>query len=371
MPQEECVDTQRLKERIRNINAKLLRASYGDELFQNSNLSNQIQVRLPLLIADSVKLTAPGYDDLRDDFLQELTLLSDRFLRSRRFRAGIGLSYAYLPTLRYMDVERVDFSPYQSAPSGGADAVIFNTQFTDQSLPALILSAKVPYLQLDIEVPKLKHEQSIATPVQQRPGDGNNDLLARTTVNAKLSVEYEASAKLSFMDVWQAIQDRKCKDAPVDCKSNYYQYDFGLGIGMTGFRIKNDVSTDVRFRSDPTQVFNDLQPGATITSKSDSAFNTIFLTAFYTFRISDEFQLGIDARYYDKKKVGSREVDIEGLTAGFSAVWYPTYSWRAKAKKADTSSETDKPADANPITTSPEGMGSAPQAPKSGPGLRR
>ena len=306
---------------IRKINHKLMKASYTDPLFQNKHLSYQIKTRMPLLIADSLKLHEDNSAARRKDFEDELRLLSDRFLSARRFRAGIGLSYSYLPTLTYQASPRVDFSPFQTASSGGADTVLFNTELSDRSVRALALSAKVPWVQLDVSIPDLKHTQTTTTTVQQRPGDADNDLLARTTIDSELRVEYDASVNVCVMDVVNWF--REVYDKP----TRNYQFDFGFGVGMTGLEIKDSVSTDVRFRTNPASTFNDLPPGAMITSGETNTFNAVFGSVHASFRISDEIQVGVQTRFYEKDRVSDSEIDVDGVTISLSALWYPTFPW--------------------------------------------
>jgi hypothetical protein len=305
----------------RAINKKLMKSSYTDGLFQNANLSNQIQTRLPLLIADSVKLNADKTPAFRDDFIDELDLLKERYLSSKRFRAGVGLSYSYLPRINYQATPRVDFSPFQTAASGGSDVVVFNTDFSNRSVPALLISAKVPILQLDVGIPDAKHTETTTTTVQQRAGDADNDLLARTTIKSELKIEYDVSLKVSPLDVYNWWQDKHGR------RPANLQFDYGAGIGLTGFQIKDDVSTDVRFRSDPGDVFNDLPAGTTITSSNASSFTTVFASLYFAFRVSDELQLGFETRYYQKDRTSSSEVKVDGATFSLSGIWYPTFNW--------------------------------------------
>ena len=85
---------------VRGLTSKLMDASYGDALHQNANLSDQIKTRLPLLIADSAKIARPTQGEAigrqKEDFLRELKLLTERFLKSGKFRIGIGASYIYI-----------------------------------------------------------------------------------------------------------------------------------------------------------------------------------------------------------------------------------------------------------------------------------
>lgn len=306
---------------VRRINRQLMSSSYTDQLFQNGNLSNQIMVRLPLLIEDSVKLGLDGGRAPCDDFLQELTLLSDRFLASKRFRAGLGLSYSYLPKVSYMGNQRIDYSAYQSTISGGSDLLQFKNEFANFAYPSLSLSAQVPYMRVDANFSNAKETRTTITPVQFRDIDETDtDILSRSTVTSDLHVEFELSAKASLTEIWEKM--RSSDNEPVRER----RFDLGFGIGLTGFRVEDSVSTDIRFRTDDSS-FEELPVGATLTSSSTNSFNTPFLVADLALKISDELHAAFEFRYYDDGTSSNREVSVDGVTMSLAFVWYPTFPW--------------------------------------------
>ena len=103
---------QRFKSNVIQTASSLLESSYADAIGQNANLSNQLKSRLPLLIEDSLKLGSDSHDMARKAFEDELNVIADRWLQSKRFRVGVGLNYTYLPGINFAGRERIDLSPF-------------------------------------------------------------------------------------------------------------------------------------------------------------------------------------------------------------------------------------------------------------------
>lgn len=134
---------------VRAQTEKLIDASYSDNIRQNANLSNQLKTRLKGLIADSLLIQSdtltPAVRQIRqDEFLRELTLLTERYVYSKQFRAGVGLSYLYLPQMSYVAFPNIDLSPFQNQEFGGSGRALFLADFSNRSSLALTLSAKCP-----------------------------------------------------------------------------------------------------------------------------------------------------------------------------------------------------------------------------------
>ena len=311
-----CTD---FKENIRSITQELLRDSYTNDLFQNANLSNQIKIRLPLLIEDSLKLKKSN-ETTRDDFEEELELLAGRYLNSKRFRAGIGLSYSYLPSVRFDGFERIDLSPFAQNRLGGADRLQYTSDFSSKSFPSFMLSAKVPYVQIDASFPVFNYTNTIVSGVQFHGADSSGEeILSRSTVKSELNVDYDFSVKLSFTDIVDLFQQGR---------SSNYQFDAGLGIGLTGFSLENSITTDVRFRTDMTTTFNEIQSNEMVASNNDLSFNTPYVVGYYNFEISDEFHVGMNLRYYTESKTSGIEIDVDDITVSLTVQWFPTFPWR-------------------------------------------
>lgn len=307
----ECLNFQ---ESVRNINRELMISSYTDALFQNANLSNQIKIRLPLLIEDSLKLTGDNAEYLREYFLDELNTLSRRFLDTRRFRAGLGLEYSYLPKISHTAAQRVDLSPFQSVPAPRRQRDNLLADFSNTSFASLVLSARVPYVQIDAVFPNSEVERVDATPIQLL-ADPSREIFFRSTITSKLDIEYELSVRVSLSDFFQA-------------DGRAARHHGGIGVGLTGFDIEDTGVTDIRFRTNGmTTPFDDLPPGETIESAEKNSFNNPFLFAFYSVEISDTLQVGVELRAYDSDTSSGSEVAVDDVTVSIGATWYPTFSF--------------------------------------------
>ncbi len=372
-----CANDQTCKDFVastRAINSRLMVASYDDAIEQNGNLSNQIATRLPNLIEDSLRLVSDASQPRRNAFLDELTLISDRYLNSRRFRAGFGISNGFLPRIAYRGQALVDFSSFTTANLGGADHFIADADFSNNSFTSLLLSAKVPYVQIDAVFPTFKLPQTSTSGVVLRDLDASPGFLARSTITSTLSVDYEVSVKASVHDLIRRAQlsDRaqkrkseKSKDkgprleedvalpnkdgqatitnvlrkdranatfTPVErgVRQPNSHADWGVGLGMTSFRIANSAVTDVRMRVDDNSIFTNLPTAATLTTEGSNSYSTLYGLLYATFKISDEFEVGIDVRSYRDDTVNSAQVNVDKLGFTVGVVWYPTFAFKKK-----------------------------------------
>jgi ABC-type transporter MlaC component len=314
--------------RIHELTSELLKQSYTDQLFQNKNLSNQIQTRLPLLIADSVELTNPSLTDPQRrqafaDFKEDLELLAGRIDNAKRFRIGLGIQYSYLPDLQYRAATQVDFSPYQLPGTGGIEPVSFNTDFTNRSMFEAVLSARVPYTLIEIGIPDRTQTETSTTTVQESPATATTDILSRTTINSKLAIVYDVTASLLVSEIATRYLDLNAQGYQLVSRLTA-----GVGAGLTGFQIADSSSTDVRLRTDPTKTFNSLPTTGTITSSQKTAFNSAYGYAHVRYYVSDEVEVGVSIRRYLQSHSGSAVADISGVSAALTIVWYPTFGWQ-------------------------------------------
>ena len=305
---------------------KLLDKSYSDGIHMNANLSNQVKTRLQRLITDTTRLLDPSSgmsdferDNLKEDFLHELEVITDRYVQTRIFRVGIGTSLAYAPQLSYVAVPNIDLSAFQNMPFGGSGRSLFLVDFSHASSPALNLSAKVPWAQIDVSIPTQRQSATIYTDARRFPitTATSPDLLARTTIESKLKVEVDAAVSVSLVDAYRKLfRDQRPQ-----------QWDAGIGYGTTGYRVTENATTDVRVRSDPTKTFNELPASGTTATSRIFSFHADYWRAHLGLWVSDEIQVGIVGKFYRKATVDNGPVNIRGATLAVGATWYPTFPW--------------------------------------------
>jgi hypothetical protein len=326
---EECKKV----EDIRKITKQLVEASYSDSLHQNRNLSNQIQTRLPLLLADSVKLAATDQSlaaenrKLLVDFANELTLLSRRYLQSRRFRVGVGAEYFYFPRMSYLGSVNVDLSPFYLIQPAGSGGFSFLADFSNQTTPAVVLTGKIPFTQVDVSLPTQGRTTTLVTPVQGLPfspsaaASSAATVLARSTVELKAKPEFDIGIAASVREILHLI---RTGNSDFDTTN---QWDVGIGVGTTGFRIDQRASTDVRVRPDTSKTFNELASSGTFASSKTTSFQNNYWRLNLNLQVSDELQIGVVARSYFKKTIDTGPVNIKGPTVGVTVIWFPTFGW--------------------------------------------
>lgn len=328
--------------------------AYSDDLFQNANLLRQVQERLALLIKDSVGLASDNTAANREDFLFELKVISERFKNTRKFRLGIGLSYTYPPAFSYKRSQPVDLSAFFPFEGGGSGRLDYTVSFANESYPSFIISARMPPIQVDASIPAFETTKEFETPVSaiRAPSNGQ-EVLARSSVTSRLRVDYDVSARISIPGLCRKMRDDKEEKKgqgnsesvttaafvkkPVAALSgkgidslrmseiSSSRIDFGVGAGVTGFRVADDVATEVRHREDATVPYADLPAGITVESHHSSSYYQPFLLLYFALDVSDEFRVSVDAREHSILNFGQDSLVAKGVTMSISATWYPTF----------------------------------------------
>ena len=394
----------------------MMRLSYEDWLFQNGNLSNQIQKRLPGMVADAAKLrvdppakTPSTADPAKEEkkagaeastkskkagvadkakaeklkagegdavnkdtaskeeekqaaeppsarpvspavtakrleyLLGDLDLLHERYVKSRRILAGIGLGYSYLPRMRYAGVTSIDVSDVLPGTPGGADRFRYQTQFADQGFLSLVFTAKLGNAaSLDFSLPNLEETQTVQTGVFSRPtGNPGEELLTRASVETKLTSQYDLNLRFSLFSIFnsyaiakhekevirkEAAAGRKLKKSEIGRPSLINSRDdIEVGIGLTGFGIEESVSTDFRRRTDPTKTYTELTSLLEKDEKHESNFHAVYATINYRLDVTDQLVINVNARQYLDSLQGYERVEIDGLTMGMNITYAPLF----------------------------------------------
>ena len=281
-------------------------------------MSDQIQTRLPILSERSLKITKSENAFLKQDFLDELTLFSERYLTSKRFLAGIGLAYAYIPTVTYKGNAKIDLSSFQPTIGGGSHTLDFTNEFSDKSFQSLSLSAKIPFFTVQALFPLYEEEQTTIIPVEFVDlKDTDRDILFSSTITSKLKMDFDVNIKLSLLELiekWRGYESSA-------------QMDYGFGVGIIGFQVKDSVVTDIRFRTDTSKSFSDLTTSHTLNSSNDRSHNSLYGIIYYNIELADEFVVGIDFKYYGSNDGKNDSIDVDGFSTSLNVTWYPTLNW--------------------------------------------
>ncbi|MFT6901868.1 MAG: hypothetical protein ACJAXS_002070 [Colwellia sp.] len=306
---------------IRIITAKLRASSYSDKIHYNTNLSNQLRTRMPLLVKASLLLNDTSVKNTvikyrKEDFKEELEYFSDKYLKSSRFQAGLGFSYVYTPKITYITNANVDLSPFSPQTGGEQTSVEFDQSFANKSYLNFEIAAKLPWLELGLSIPTYSETSTITSPVLEVPLLGSDDQSAiyRSSIESNLEVEYGFSLRIPILGNYKRIMYKNPRNS---------QMDWGFLFGMTGLNIEDRVVTDVRFRNDLTP-FNDLEAAETLETKTSTSFQTFYYGAYYEFEFVDEFYMTLDVRWHNNQKNNGSQIDVDGFTTSLRLIYSPT-----------------------------------------------
>jgi hypothetical protein len=309
----------------RSATKELIAKSYSDAIFQRKNLDDQIKTRLSNLVADSALMAKCPTEHLMKDFLHELTILKSRFVSARQFRAGIGAEYIYLPRITYAASSAIDLSQFQTpgVPLGGHTG--FLVEFSNFATRAARIVASGSGLDVALTSPTQDQTREIITNVSRAlvtNGSDNPDLLYKTTLTSRIKPRLDASISASINYIVDSLRSKK-EDERERQRVSYH-----LGIGMTGFRIDETSSTEVRLRSDPSKSFVDLQKTGVTTSNRSISFKAPYWNADARFLVSDESQIAISYRKYFRSNSSSEtQPRVSGNSISIYFVWLPTFGW--------------------------------------------
>ena len=257
-------------DRIDQLTLELLTDSFSDNLFRNRNLVRQLTTRLPGLLTDSISLKS---DTERKHFAQELEVVHGRLERTRKFRLGIGASFTYLPGIEFEQQQSVDLSVFQGSTLAMDPVVLdFNSvvDFSNRSVPGLLLSAKVPYVQFDAILPFFTKSEVTLFPVESLNLNGNGvNTLNRVNISSELDVEYDVSFRAQLLEIYEDAfgrPKRKSKSTKTKFSEQavneyvqearwYQNFELGVGFGLLGTRFRNVAEVDTRFPTAEGQLF--------------------------------------------------------------------------------------------------------------------
>lgn len=316
-----AIDDYKFVEEMREITDKLRASSYTDKIHYNTNLSNQLRTRMPIIVAASAKLNDTSLSSeqvkfLKKDFADELNLFSHKYLKTSRFQAGLGVSYTYTPIIEYTSNSRLDFSQFEPVTGGGSTLVNFDQEFANKSYINFEMAAKLPWLELGLSIPTYSESATITSPVGSKllNGSETRSAIYQSTFESELKVEYDFSIRLPILGNWKRWKY---------VRANNSQMDYGILAGLTGFNISDKVTTDVRFRSDNTP-FAELPVGESLMASRDVSFQTMYLGAYFEFEFVDELYMTVDVKWHNNRTSDGSQIDVDGFTSSLRIIYSPT-----------------------------------------------
>lgn len=334
------------KQAIADVTKKLSQQSRRSSLFLNANLTRLIKCQGPTLVLDLTEL-ASKYAQYRDgktgtyydinqskkDYLNSLGNLAEHYVSAKQFYFGVGASYAYIPSINSVNNFDLDFSPFNS--SIGNNGAQFNqnsgrfitqTNFSNASYPALRLTAETKFFAVDVMLTDSKEEASSTTAIRAvNSGADNQSLLFRTDNKSTLDIEYDAQFRLSIRDSFIGI--RSYLDDQYEPNNSFFsqylsQMDFGVGTGVTGISMENEISTEFKLKGENDVLWKDLETVDTVTNSVENHFNLFYWNLYTTFEISDQFIASIEYRSYDDDSNDGSTINIDGSSISLSFVYF-------------------------------------------------
>ena len=187
--------------------------------------------------------------------------------------------------------------------------------FIDKAYPGLTLTAKIPYMYIDITIPHYKAEKSFSAPVHAADINGvNGTLLDRYTVTSTLELQYDAKIGVSIMDVVSHLPGYE--------KYNQGPYDLALGVGMTGMKVTSTVAADIRIATAPDQTFIDLPTTNNIVTTDSIAAKAAYYDLNGKVNVGDSWTLGFEIKIYTNQWLQSDRVKVHDLSISLGASRY-------------------------------------------------
>lgn len=315
-------DFQKFKESVRQRSNDLLKSSYTDRFHRNENLSYQVSTRLASLVQDAVKIasqdSSKGYDSVlyAEDFQKEFEIFTDRYVGSARFSAGIGFSMNYIPRIIYHETTRIGFDTLQSVVSGGADRLTYTGIFENDNYIAPSIVLGTPYFKVNAVFPDYSDETMVTIPVNQREIAGiQGDVFYQTQVTSSLDIDYDINIMVSIRDymlLW------------FDYKPLLQQFDYGIGYGALGVKVKSAFDTDIRVRTEGTDSFSNLTTTMILSGSEDHSYMIGYIKGYADFVFADTWVGGISVKYYHDDSNNGNRINVDGYTVSLEFHWFPT-----------------------------------------------
>ena len=291
------------------------------DLNSNDNLNRIVKRRIPRLLVDMMGVISDAnqrkFSKLRTKhFIEDLSLINEVYSKTKRFTFGLGVSYSYLPRFRYDNLGYVDLTPYlplEKVPNQSIyeSSIGFSPSPEQKGYLSTVLSAEIKYLAVQFVIPM--HEETITSQSRVRFKEitNNNWIAYRNEVTSKIKIEYDISMKASARDVIQRWYPWHSS-----------QFDYGLGYGLTSIKIKDSITTDLRFSTDNTASFNQLSTQHTTTTSDTTDFLTQYWLIYAKLEVSDDFEIGLDFKQYESKSIGSSSLDVDDAAISLSFLRY-------------------------------------------------
>lgn len=265
------------------------------------------------------------FDAIANDTSSDYQLL-------RRFNAGAGLTYNYLPNLKYTGVISPDLERYLPLVNAGSGNTYgsalerlgeFEQSFSNTAYPSLTLSAKMGFLSASVGLPFYDSTKTVAASDSFAVlTETNQRLIAKNTVETEFTPVFDANISLSVFDLYEVIRDHyfTADWTRLGTKLSH-QLDVGFVFGMSGFKLTDTYTSDIRMVNQGVS-FNDSEAVDTVTSKVERNLRPLSYGVYIRLKPSDTIMLGFDFKYFENDTDGNFAVDVDGVAVTANFTYY-------------------------------------------------
>ena len=202
---------------------------------------------------------------------------------------------------------------------GGGSTLDYHTDFENDGYLALTLEAKIPFVGISVSFPQYNETQESLREVRQQIVEGiEGDVFYQSKITSTLQIDYDVNVSLSFKELIARFYEPTLVSR---------QSDFGMGVGVLGLEVRDSVSHDLRFRTDPMQSFVDSAVMDTINSSNKQSFTAFYISAYYDFLISDDITTGLAIKWYADDNKNEDRLSVDGYTLSLYVNYFPKFSW--------------------------------------------
>ncbi|WP_289029669.1 hypothetical protein [uncultured Paraglaciecola sp.] len=301
--------------------SELKKMATEKDLNSNDNLNRIVNKRIPRLLVNMLTIVSNASNNevsksRNSRFIEDLSLISDVYAKTKRFSVGLGLSYSYMPRFKYDNLGVVDLTAYQTLNdirniNLRDTSISYSPSIEQKGFFSVTISAEIKYIALQLSLPVYDESLESTSIVRFAELDDNSYAAYRNYIQSKIKIDYDIAIKGSVRDVVQRWRPW-----------HFRQFDYGVGYGVTGIKIEDTITTELRFTSDLTTNFNDITSSETIAKKQSSDFLTQYFLLYSKLEVSDDFEAGLDIKFYQSKSIGSSYLDIKDTAISLNLLYY-------------------------------------------------
>jgi len=291
--------------------------SYTSRLHNNAKVSSDLQrdivsltAKLPNILAQQKNIT----DWEVSTALVTFKTIAKQFKSTNRFLPAIGYSFSYTPQIFLTSFSNIDISDFE--PTHFSRAALFkNTvEFDNKSYSSLSVHAKIDYLSVNLSFPQLSETLANTYSVEELTDSSiEGQVLSRSSTKTEIKFDYDVSITLSIKDSVFALSGWKILPN---------QYDVGVGYGLMGINVKEDITHDIRTRADNTP-YKDLPSLTTLNVKQDKDFLVSYASVYFDASPTDSITAGAILRRYFDESSSEYELRTDDYSVSLYVRWYP------------------------------------------------